>query len=76
MAVERRRLVVVNVSLLAIFCHFLDIETGRRVWQLELSPVDSAFLFAGMLTAAAYFDRDTADEAEVRRLAAPTVRVS
>src|SRR6516225_7659463 len=41
------------------FYHFLDIETGRRVWQCELSTVDSAFLFAGMLTAAAYFDQDT-----------------
>jgi hypothetical protein len=51
------------------FYHFLDIETGRRVWQCELSTVDSAFLFAGMLTAAAYFDGDTSDEAEVRRLA-------
>ena len=29
------------------FYHFLDIETGRRVWQCELSTVDSAFLFAG-----------------------------
>jgi len=51
------------------FYHFLDIETGRRVWQCELSTIDSAFLFAGALTAAAYFDRDTADEAEIRRLA-------
>jgi hypothetical protein len=51
------------------FYHFLDIETGRRVWQCELSTIDSAILFAGMLTAATYFDRDTADEAEVRRLA-------
>ena len=51
------------------FYHFLDIETGRRVWQCELSTIDSAFLFAGMLTAATYFDHDTADEAEVRRLA-------
>ena len=51
------------------FYHFLDIETGRRVWQCELSTIDSAFLFAGMLTAATYFDSDTADEAEVRRLA-------
>src|SRR5262249_3284851 len=49
------------------FYHFLDIETGRRVWQCELSTIDSAFLFAGMLTAAAYFDGDTADETEVRR---------
>jgi hypothetical protein len=51
------------------FYHFLDIESGRRVWQCELSTIDSAFLFAGMLTAAAYFDQDTADEAEIRRLA-------
>jgi hypothetical protein len=51
------------------FYHFLDIETGRRVWQCELSTIDSAFLFAGALTAATYFDRDKADEAEIRRLA-------
>src|SRR5499427_6974627 len=51
------------------FYHFLDTESGRRVWQCELSTIDSAFLFAGMLTAATYFDQDTADEAEVRRLA-------
>src|SRR6516225_3637938 len=42
------------------FYHFLDIETGRRVWNCELSTIDSAFLFAGMLTTAAYFDHDTA----------------
>src|SRR5215207_9428830 len=51
------------------FYHFLDIETGRRVWQCELSTLDSAFLFAGVLTCRTYFDQDTADEAEVRRLA-------
>jgi hypothetical protein len=51
------------------YYHFLDIDTGRRVWQCELSTLDSAFLFAGVLTCAAYFDQDTADEAEVRRLA-------
>jgi hypothetical protein len=51
------------------FYHFLDIETGRRVWQCELSTIDSAFLFAGALTAATYFDGDTADETEIRKLA-------
>ncbi|MGO4565496.1 glucoamylase family protein [Rhizobium sp. 2YAF20] len=51
------------------FYHFLDIETGRRVWQCELSTIDSAFLFAGALTVAAYFDGDTAEEAEIRQLA-------
>src|SRR6476646_4865524 len=51
------------------FYHFLDIETGRRVWECELSTIDSAFLFAGALTVGTYFDRDTADEARIRDLA-------
>src|SRR6188474_2724089 len=51
------------------FYHFLDIETGRRVWQCELSTIDSAFLFAGALTAGAYFDRDVPNETEIRTLA-------
>src|SRR5262249_51398603 len=51
------------------YYHFLDMRTGRRVWECELSTIDSAFLLAGMLTCAAYFDADTEDEAEVRRLA-------
>jgi hypothetical protein len=51
------------------FYHFLDIDTGRRVWNCELSTLDSAFLFAGALTCATYFDADTEDEADVRRLA-------
>ena len=44
------------------YYHFLDMRTGRRAWQCELSTVDSAFLLAGMLTAAAYFDAHTTDE--------------
>src|SRR6476620_10329332 len=51
------------------FYHFLDIDTGRRVWQCELSTLDSAFLFAGALTVGAYFDRDTPVEVEIRSLA-------
>jgi hypothetical protein len=51
------------------YYHFLDMKSGRRVWECELSTIDSAFLFAGMLTCAAYFDRDTEEEAEVRQLA-------
>jgi hypothetical protein len=51
------------------YYHFLDMKTGRRVWECELSTIDSAILFAGMLTCATYFDADTEEEAEVRRLA-------
>src|SRR6266545_1987791 len=51
------------------YYHFLDMQTGRRVWQCELSTIDSTFLFAGMLAAAAYFDQDSAGESEIRTLA-------
>ena len=51
------------------YYHFLDMKTGRRVWNCELSSIDSAFLFAGMLTCASYFDTDTEEEAEIRQVA-------
>lgn len=51
------------------FYHFLDIETGRRVWDCELSTIDTALLLAGALTVGAYFDGETAGEAEIRQLA-------
>ena len=51
------------------YYHFLDMNTGKRAWQCELSTMDSTFLFAGMLTAAAYFDQDSQEEGEIRRLA-------
>jgi hypothetical protein len=51
------------------FYHFLDFETGRRHGRSELSTIDSATLFAGALTAAAYFDGPGDDEATVRALA-------
>jgi hypothetical protein len=48
------------------FYHFLDWDTGARVDWSELSTLDSALLFAGALTAAAYFDGDDATEREIR----------
>jgi hypothetical protein len=51
------------------YYHFLDMQTGRRVWNCELSTIDSAFLFAGMLAAETFFDSDDAVEHEIRTLA-------
>ncbi len=51
------------------YYHFLDMQTGRRVWECELSTIDTTILLAGALTAAAYFDRDTNEEREVRAVA-------
>lgn len=51
------------------YYHFLDMNTGRRVWNSEVSTMDTAILIAGALTAAQYFNRDTAAEREIRKLA-------
>lgn len=51
------------------YYHFLDMQTGRRAWHCEISTVDSAFLFAGMLAAAAYFTDDTPAQCRIRDLA-------
>jgi len=47
------------------FYHFLDMQTGGRVWQSELSLIDSALLLAGVFAAQAYFE----DEPEICEIA-------
>jgi hypothetical protein len=51
------------------FYHFLDMESGRRVWNCEVSTIDSSYLFAGALAAAEYFDGADASERRIRGLA-------
>jgi hypothetical protein len=51
------------------YYHFLDMQTGRRAWQCELSTVDSAIFMAGVLTAANYFTGKNEAESEIRELA-------
>ena len=51
------------------YYHFLDMRSGRRAGECELSLIDTALLFAGMLTAATFFDGDSAGEREIRKLA-------
>ncbi len=51
------------------YYHFLDMQTGRRVWQCELSMIDTAILIAGVLTGGMYFRAAAEDEAEIRELA-------
>ncbi|PIU20307.1 MAG: hypothetical protein COT18_02950 [Elusimicrobia bacterium CG08_land_8_20_14_0_20_59_10] len=38
------------------FYHFVDMKTGKRVWDCELSSIDTALFLAGALTAAQYFE--------------------
>jgi hypothetical protein len=51
------------------YYHFLDMQSGRRVWRCELSMIDTALLIAGALTAGRYFSANATSEAELRRLA-------
>jgi hypothetical protein len=46
------------------YYHFLDIKTGRRVWDSELSSIDTWMLLSGVLTVKNYFH-----DAELERLA-------
>ena len=37
------------------FYHFLDMHTGRRAWNCEVSSIDTALLMAGVLTVRQHF---------------------
>jgi hypothetical protein len=49
--------------------HFLDVQTGRRHGDSELSTIDTALLLGGVLHVQQYFDQEDAIEAEIRALA-------
>ncbi len=49
------------------YYHFLDMRTGTRVWQSELSLIDTTLLLAGVLTAGVYFGEDNPCEIEIRQ---------
>ncbi len=51
------------------FFHFLDMESGERVWNCEVSSIDSTFIFLGALFCEAYFDGKSRGESEIRELA-------
>ena len=44
------------------YYHFVDIHTGERVWQSELSSVDTALLLGGVLTAGQFYAGTEAEE--------------
>jgi hypothetical protein len=51
------------------YYHFLDMQTGRRVQDAELSTIDTALLLGGVLHVQQYFDQLDATEAKIRALA-------
>ena len=52
-----------------LFYHFLDMNTATRTWTSELSTIDTALLFAGILDCKQYFTGGDATETQIRTLA-------
>lgn len=50
------------------YYHFVDMKTGERFKEVELSTIDTALLLAGALFCQSYFDRDNAAENEIREI--------
>jgi hypothetical protein len=50
------------------FYHFLDMKTGERFRDVELSSVDTTILLMGVLFAGQYFDGQNSAEREIRNL--------
>lgn len=46
------------------YYHFLDMQTGKRAWQSEVSSIDSAILLMGVLTAGEYFGGEVQTKAQ------------
>lgn len=49
------------------FYHFLDMKTGLRFQQVELSTIDTALLMAGALSCQSYFSGADPQETEIRQ---------
>jgi hypothetical protein len=51
------------------FYHFLDMQTGYRFEQVELSTIDTSLLLAGVLFCQSYFTTNNSTEAAIRAYA-------
>jgi len=58
-----------RTSYKGFFYHFLDMKTGARFEQVELSTIDTTLLLAGALFCQSYFDQKIPEEEEIRALA-------
>jgi hypothetical protein len=52
-----------------LYYHWLDMSTATRTWDSELSTIDTALLFAGIIDAKQYFAQNDATENQIRALA-------
>ena len=52
-----------------LYYHFLDMNTALRTWTSELSTIDTALLFGGIIDAKQYFSQNEPTENLIRALA-------
>ncbi len=50
------------------YYHFLNMKTGKRDWNCELSTIDTTWLLAGIRFAMQYYNLDNETEKEIREL--------
>lgn len=55
---------------MGFYYHFVDMKSGRRVWNCELSSIDTAWLIAGLLFARQYYTERSSTETEIREMVA------
>ena len=51
------------------FYHFINMHTGFRFKEVELSTIDTGLLMAGVLSCMSYFDGDNETEISIRKVA-------
>lgn len=59
----------VSTGYKGFYYHFLDMKTGLRYWNCELSSIDTGLLLAGIIFARQYFNNNSSIEKEIREKA-------
>lgn len=47
------------------YYHFINMETGKREWNCEISIIDTAIFICGAITAGEYFGKEVKEKAEI-----------
>lgn len=51
------------------FYHFIDMKSGKRSWNCELSTIDTGWLIAGIIFCRQFYDQQNETENQIRELA-------
>jgi len=51
-----------------LYYHFVDMQTGKRMWNCELSTIDTGLLLAGIRFAVQYYSSDNCKDVMIRKI--------